>query len=424
MRMRAGGTRCNETFSDPLPTVIGRDSCICAKRMDSERSNTPPINVLLEMAANETAEGISISDMSLPDRPLIYLNEGFERLTGYSRTEALGRNCRFLQGPDTNQAEVDKIRHAIKNGEECTVELLNYRKTGEPFWNRLSLSPIKNETGEVTHYVGVQSDITELNNTRQRLILANRDLNAFRALITRELDQARMVQRFLLPATLPSSDRVRFVTKFSPMAQIGGDFYDVVEIGDGNYGILIADVTGHGIPAALLTFMSSITFKITTKELSGPAQVIAEVNRKLYQNMPEDAFLTMFYAEYDSKRRVLTYTQAGHPEALLLKKEQRQIMTLSTDGTLVGVFSPDQVGYTQQSVSLNPGDRLLLYTDALVEVMRDDDVIGLERVMTFLKDNFDAPLEELIAKVYRYGLEFSGREKYDDDFALVGMEAL
>ena len=90
--------------------------------------------VLMERALASTAEGITISDARLPDNPIVYVNEGFVRLTGYSREDILGRNCRFLQGIKSDPASVDSLRQGIREGETTTVELLNYKKDGTPFW--------------------------------------------------------------------------------------------------------------------------------------------------------------------------------------------------------------------------------------------------------------------------------------------------
>ena len=155
--------------------------------LDSNQSN---FISLLEKAADTSSEGITVSILS-GDRPLIYANKGFERLTGYSVDEVVGKNCRFLQGQGTDEKSIDEIRKALRTGTECTVELLNYKKDGSPFWNRLSITPLKNAGGEVTHYVGVQSDITELKETKARLERANKELEAFHERITLELEQVQ-----------------------------------------------------------------------------------------------------------------------------------------------------------------------------------------------------------------------------------------
>jgi PAS domain S-box-containing protein len=111
-------------------------------------------------AVDEAPVGITLSDPSLPDNPLVYANEGYTRLTGYSSDAVRGRNCRFLQGPDTDGESVARMREAVNNEETCSVELLNYREDGTPFWNRVTLAPLY-EDGELSHFVGFQEDVTE-----------------------------------------------------------------------------------------------------------------------------------------------------------------------------------------------------------------------------------------------------------------------
>ena len=115
---------------------------------------------LRERAIESVAQGVLITDVSAPDNAIIYASPGFARLTGYSATETLGRNCRFLQGPGTDPVQVSLLRSALQNGEPCTVELLNYRKDGTSFWNQLAISPVRDAEGRLTNYVGVQTDVT------------------------------------------------------------------------------------------------------------------------------------------------------------------------------------------------------------------------------------------------------------------------
>lgn len=118
-------------------------------------------NKVLQRAIESSKTGVVIADYQLPDVPLIYINPIFEEMTGYTVEECLGKNCRFLQGPDTDPEQVAIIREAIKNGKECKVRLLNYRKDGTSFWNELSLSPVFDEAGKLTHYIGIQDDISK-----------------------------------------------------------------------------------------------------------------------------------------------------------------------------------------------------------------------------------------------------------------------
>lgn len=119
-------------------------------------------NLLLYQTLDEAPVGVSIADVTKEDEPLIYVNDTFVNLTGYNREEIIGSNCRFLQGEDTDSEKVSQMREAINNGEQITIRLLNYTKSGMKFWNQIKLCPITNEDGVLTHYLGFQKNITEL----------------------------------------------------------------------------------------------------------------------------------------------------------------------------------------------------------------------------------------------------------------------
>lgn len=116
---------------------------------------------LYSRALAATSCGIVISDARQPNNPIIYCNPAFEKITGYSQDEVMGNNCRFLQGPDTDPKAVEQIRQSVRNEQECHVVLKNYRKDGTLFWNDLTISPVRDANGCLTHFIGVQTDITE-----------------------------------------------------------------------------------------------------------------------------------------------------------------------------------------------------------------------------------------------------------------------
>ena len=116
---------------------------------------------LYKSAMDVSAHGILIAAAE-KDLPIRYVNPAFERITGYSAVEAIGRNCRFLQGTDTAQPQMKTIREALSQGKSCTVELRNYRKDGTMFWNSISIAPVVDEAGRTTHFIGVQNDITDV----------------------------------------------------------------------------------------------------------------------------------------------------------------------------------------------------------------------------------------------------------------------
>jgi PAS domain S-box-containing protein len=125
----------------------------------------------LDRAINAAGEGICITGLNAAGNPLIYVNHGFEQLTGYPAEEVLGQKMRFLRGPDTDHAAVDRMRAAIESEQDFTTELLNYRKDGTPFWNQISITPVKDAAGKVSHFVAILHDLT----VRKRMEEALRD---------------------------------------------------------------------------------------------------------------------------------------------------------------------------------------------------------------------------------------------------------
>jgi diguanylate cyclase (GGDEF)-like protein/PAS domain S-box-containing protein len=136
--------------------IAVREQTIAQQKITGQRLH------LQANAIESSVNGILIADAARPDHPLVYVNAAFEKATGYSAAEVLGRNCRFLQGTDTDQPGLEEVRIALREGKETEVVLRNYRKDGNLFWNQLKISPVRNEAGEVTQFVGIQNDITGL----------------------------------------------------------------------------------------------------------------------------------------------------------------------------------------------------------------------------------------------------------------------
>jgi PAS domain S-box-containing protein len=134
-----------------------------------ERRSSEELRRLLDRAVAASSNGIVITDPNLPDNPIVYVNPAFEKTTGYTMEEAIGRNCRFLQGEDRDQPAIEELRACIREGQECRVVLRNYRSDGTRFWNELYVSPVHDDAGNLTNFVGVQNDVTEIKRTEEVL---------------------------------------------------------------------------------------------------------------------------------------------------------------------------------------------------------------------------------------------------------------
>ena len=142
---------------------------------------------LLQRVIDASNDGIVVAEQEGEDNILIYANAAFERLTGYRREEILYQDFRFLQGTDRNQLGIPAIRQAIRKGQPCRQILRNYRKDGSAFWNELSITPVFNESDQLTYFIGIQKDVTEQVQARQRV----RELEAEVAALRSELAQLK-----------------------------------------------------------------------------------------------------------------------------------------------------------------------------------------------------------------------------------------
>ncbi len=147
----------------------GRDLIVSVARDLSERLRIEEALRLRDRAIEASDSAILLVDMRDPSQPVEYVNRAFERMTGYRAAETIGRNCRFLQRGDSQQPELDRLRAAIAAGTDAHVLLRNYRKDGRLFWNRLNVSPVRDDGGTITHYVGVSTDVTDLTADRHEL---------------------------------------------------------------------------------------------------------------------------------------------------------------------------------------------------------------------------------------------------------------
>ncbi len=183
-------------------------------------------------------------------------------------------------------------------------------------------------------------------------------------LAANEQADAKAIQRALLPATLPSMSGVGLAARWEPALAFGGDCYDALRLTETHLAISIADVCGKGLPAALLMSNLLASLRAFAASERSPRDVVTSVNRALCRQKDLRRFVTLFYALYDSTTRVLTYTNAGHNPPLVLRKNG-SCERLTIGGTVTGIF--DEGTFDESRVTLEPGDRLVLYTDGITE---------------------------------------------------------
>lgn len=351
---------------------------------------------LKDRALDVAAEGVTIADARLADRPLIYVNKGFERVTGYPAAEVLGRNCRFLQGPDTDPSAIAEVREAVAEGRECVVEILNYRRDGTPFWNRLSITPIRDERGELTHFVGIQSDVSARRQAEEGLRQAKEALE-------QDLRLAARVQQSLLPPPEIRLPGLRVARAFHPCTDLAGDGMGVIPLPCGSIGLYLLDVSGHGVGAALLSFTLNHLLSPSREgsplvEATGdgpgivpPARVAGRLNRQFPMERTRQYF-TLVYGVYEGSGGRLRYVVAGHPSPILLPRDGPPA-PVPGRGLPIGMI--EHATYQDETVVLRPGDRLYLCTDGVLEATDEaDEEFGSARLIAAIESVRDRPLGE------------------------------
>jgi sigma-B regulation protein RsbU (phosphoserine phosphatase) len=239
------------------------------------------------------------------------------------------------------------------------------------------------------------------------------------ARLEREQDEARLIQRALLPATLPELAGVRVAAMWNPASGFGGDCYDVLRFTDATgerIGLSIADVAGKGLPAAFLMSNLQAAVRAFASDHATPQHVAASVNRLLCRNIAVGRFVTFCYLVVDRANQLLTFANAGHNPPLLVHSDGR-VDQLSSGGMVLGVM-PDTT-YDQREVSIRSGDRLILYTDGIIEA--EDPAgndYGEERLGRIASDHRALGPQELLDALFQDVSAFSAG-RFQDDATLI-----
>ncbi len=241
--------------------------------------------------------------------------------------------------------------------------------------------------------------------------------------IKAELEQARATQHSLLPEQFPQIHNAGLAVKYILMEEIGGDFYDVFELTENQFGLMVADVTGHGVSAALLSFMFSSFFSHARHSGTSTDVTMRLTNSYIENRVEEGKFATMFYVIYNSSTQQLTYSSAGHPPGLLIRPSTSEIIELNTSGLLLGCWPTEMWNYEEKTIQMVTGDKLLLYTDGIIEVLNEQgEMLGVSGLKSFLLQNKNSTIEDLLDQLCEFGTEFSECHGFTDDLTILGLE--
>jgi len=223
------------------------------------------------------------------------------------------------------------------------------------------------------------------------------------SLINNELEMAREIQLSILPQEIPKTRGLEIAARYIPMSSVAGDFYDFIVVDDKHVGILVADVSGHGLPAALIASMLKVALAAQSQHAFDPSLVLAGLNRSLCGKFKHH-YVTAIYVFVDMEKKSIRYAGAGHPPLLLWCTSTGSASEVLKNGLLLGLF-PEET-YSVEEVPVGPGDKAVLYTDGILEASSPSDhEFGMDLFKEFLESNHhltagrfaDSLLDELSA---------------------------
>lgn len=269
-------------------------------------------------------------------------------------------------------------------------------------------------------------DLTFLNILANQILVAMENARLYAEALEKqrleeELAVAKQIQTGLLPKSLPASSVFDFATFIEPSHQVGGDYYDFIPISESVIGIVIADSSGKGIPAALLTARIQAVIQSEARLGKSVDNIMASVNLFISQSNSPDRFATCFYGEMDESKRIFHYCNAGHNYPLVVRKNG-EVIPLETGGLLLGVFS--NALYESGCIGFEPGDMLILYTDGLTEMMDSNEMeFGERRLIEHALEYRHQPVEIVCSKIIKDVKQHASGPNEIDDMALVIVKA-
>jgi PAS domain S-box-containing protein len=358
----------------------------------------------LAKAVEETADAVLLTD----SRGIIeYVNPAFEKMTGYSVTDVLGRIANELELGQRDNGFYRDLWGTLVSKDLFRGTTVNRKKSGELFWSALTITPIKDEIGMVTHFVCVMKDMTLFEKKKEQ----DCDLA-----MARELQQ----RYYNMTASLPGFD---IAAAAFPAGQTGGDYFDFIQQRDNSLYVVVADIAGHGFGSAFV--MAEVRASLRAYAALDPdiPSVLKYINRSLGNSMGGNRFVTMFLGRIDPLKRSMEYASAGHGLGYVLRGSGDIKTVLASTAVPLGLspsIIPDEAFDPVLVTQLESGDTVVLLTDGVTEATNlDGDEFGVDRALEFIRRHPKSTSAELVQGLYLAVRDFAGGTPLIDDILSV-----
>jgi len=356
--------------------------------------------VLLSRVVQQTADSVILTDRQ---GVIQYVNPAFEVTTGYGKDEALGQTPRILKSGLHDAEFYRQMWAQFARGLPFKGMVINRKKTGELYWAQQTITSMRDEADNVTHFISVSQDITEIRKKQEQ---------EFQLQLARDVQQ-----RFYAPVpTVPGFD---IGASVHPADETGGDYFDFIPMADGSLVIAVADAKGHGFSSALVMALTRAYVRCFAALQLELDEILARVNQMLLKDLEHGHFVTLFLARLHLPHKLLSYASAGHVPGFVLLESGNVKCTMDSTGPPLGLFSASEFSL-QPAIQLNPGEIAVFLTDGVTEsTTPDGHQFGAHRVLDYIRTHGDDSALNLADGMYQATREFVQGDLQDDDITSV-----
>ena len=368
-------------------------------------------------ALNSAANGIAITNI---DGIVEWVNPAFTKLTGYELEEIVGKRTDILKSGIHDVSFYKNLWQTITKGNVWQGEIINKKKNGDHYTEEMTITPVKDDKQSVLNYVAIKQDITE------RKILENKVEKANKRM-SQELDVAKEIQMSMIPLTFPAFPERKEIDVFAsliPAREVGGDFYDFFWIDNSHFCFSIGDVSGKGVPAALMMAVTRTLLKSTASNEISVASILTHVNNEIARENSNYMFITLFMAIVDVNSGIMTYASAGHNPPYIFKKQSGALVTLNKlHGVVIGAM--EGLPYSQDEVQLEAGDIFFGYTDGVTEAMDENNKLYSDpKLKNLLENHSFKSCKDLVNTVVKDVQSYERNKEQTDDITVLSFQFL
>ena len=366
----------------------------------TERRQEIQAITLLSRVVEQTADSVMLTDKQ---GTIEYVNPAFVATSGYPLAEVLGETPRILKSGLHDAEFYSQLWNRLIGGQTFRGMIINRKKSGELYWAQQTITPVRDQGGDLTHFVSVLQDITELRKQEEHEF---------------QLRLARKVQQQFY-GSAPAVAGFDIGGASYPAYETGGDYFDFIAMPNGHLGIALGDVEGHGFGSALVMALTRAylrSFASLDLELD---QILVQVNRMLVQDLEHGHFVTLALACLDTSRRSLLYAGAGHMPGFVLNSSGAVEHVLESNGPPLGLFFDSRFS-CQKEILLEPGQIVVLLTDGITEaVAHGGEEFGAQGALEYIAAHRNEPARQIADGLHLEARRFAAYEPQNDDITSV-----